>query len=200
VLVTAACVAVVFVPQSIVWRIATGHFLVNSYGPQSFDWLHPHFIETLFWFKPHGLLPYAPVLMLAFIGLGVAWWRRRDIAFPVTVALVPFWYTIASWWQWSYAASFGHRGFIDILPLLAIPMTYLLSLAEGRVVRGATIAAAGLLTAVTCTLMLAYWQYNVSGDGINPGGYFTILRHPSRVLGPPSIPSWMQPLITNARR
>ena len=28
-------------------------------------------------------------------------------------------YLIASWWDWQFGASYGHRGFIDVLPLLA---------------------------------------------------------------------------------
>lgn len=191
---------IVFIPQSITWHIATGHWLTWSYHPgQSFDFLHPHLIETLFWFNPHGLLPYAPVLVFAFIGLGVAWVRTRDIALPVTVAFLPFWYIIASWYDWSYSSGFGHRGFIDILPLLAIPMAYLFSSLRGRVLRGVTTAVAVLLTGVTCALMLAYFQYRMSGSGIDPGGYFALLRHPSRVLGPPDIPSWLAPLLQHGR-
>jgi hypothetical protein len=195
-----ACMVVVFIPQSITWYIATGHWLVNSYSGESFDFLHPRLIESLFWFNPHGLLPYAPVLVLAFIGLGVAWARRRDIALPVTVAFVPLWYTIASWYDWSYAASFGHRGFIDILPLLALPMAYLLSLMRTRVLRLAAICGVGILTAVTCALMLAYWQYKISGGGIDAGGYFALLRHPHRLFGPPDFPSWFTPLVQHGRR
>ena len=29
-------------------------------------------------------------------------------------------YVIASWWDWQFGASYGHRGFVDVLPLLAL--------------------------------------------------------------------------------
>ncbi|HEX2454570.1 MAG TPA: hypothetical protein VHI99_12775, partial [Vicinamibacterales bacterium] len=29
-------------------------------------------------------------------------------------------YLIASWWDWQFGGSYGHRGFVDSLPLLAI--------------------------------------------------------------------------------
>lgn len=195
----ALCAVLVFIPQSITWHIATGHWIINSYAREAFDFLHPHLIESLFWFLPHGLLPYAPVLVFAFIGLGIAWVRRRDIALPVTVAFLPFWYLVAAWDNWSYASGFGHRGFIDILPLLAIPMAYLFSSLRGTVARAVAGTAALLLTGVTCALMLAYFQYRMSGSGIDVGGYLALLRHPSRLLGPPQIPSWLAPLLQHGR-
>lgn len=194
-LLVAAAVVAAFVPQSITWYIATGRWVTNSYTGYPFDFLHPHLLDSLFSFYPQGLLPYAPVLALALIGLGIAWVRRRDIALPVTAAFVPFWYLISSWYDWSYSAGFGHRGFIDILPLLALPMAYFFSLMRTRAMRVAATCLAGALTAVTCALMLAYWQYRISGSGIDVTGYFTILRHPSRLLGPPDFPSWMAPLL-----
>ena len=35
-------------------------------------------------------------------------------------------YLIASWWDWQFGASYGHRGFIDVLPLLAFGLGGLL--------------------------------------------------------------------------
>ena len=29
-------------------------------------------------------------------------------------------YLIASWWDWQFGGSYGHRGFVDVLPLFAL--------------------------------------------------------------------------------
>lgn len=193
-LAAAAAVAVlVFVPQIVTWYVATGHLLVRSYPGESFDFLHPHMLESMFALQPHGLLPYAPVLTLAFAGLAWAWVRRRDIALPVTAAFLPFWYVISSWYDWSYSQSFGQRGFIDVLPLLALPLAFLLASLRPRWLRVATVTAGGVMVGATIVLMVAYWQYRVAGNGVSWPDYVAIFRHPHLLFGPPQFPSWIGP-------
>ena len=201
VVVLVAAAAVVFAPQSIVWHIATGHWLTQPYGQDLvFNWLHPNLLGSLFSFRPHGLLPYAPVLAFAFAGLIWAWFRRRDIALPVTVAFLPFWYLVSAWYDWSFSDGFGQRAFIDILPLLALPMAFFFTSLRSRVLRTGAFGVAGLLTAVTCALMLGYWQWRIPGEGIDPPGYAAILAHPHQLIGPPQFPSWLLPTIPPDKR
>lgn len=190
----------VFAPEPITWHIATGHWFVQPYQDQGFDFLHPQLLGSLFSFRPHGLLPYAPVLVFAFGGLIWAWFRRRDIALPVTVAFLPFWYLVSAWYDWSFSDGFGQRAFIDILPLLALPMAFFFTSLRGRALRLSAFGAAGLMTAVTCALMLGYWQWRISGEGIDPPGYAAILAHPHRLIGPPQFPSWVLPIIPPDKR
>lgn len=189
----AAAAIVVFVPQSITWYIATGHWLVRSYPGESFDFLHPHLIASLLSLKPHGLLPYAPVLTLAFAGLVWAWVRRRDIALPVTAAFLPFWYIVSSWFDWSYSDAFGQRAFIDVLPLLALPFAYLLVSLRWRWLRVTAVATAGVLAGATIVLMVAYWQYRMAGDGATWTQYVSVFRYPNLLFDRPLFPSWMVP-------
>lgn len=185
--------AVAFLPQSITWYIATGHWLIRSYPGESFDFLHPHLIDSLFSMQPHGLLPYAPVLAFSFLGLGWAWLRRRDIALPVTAAFLPFWYIVSAWYDWSYQASFGQRAFIDILPLLALPFAYFLVSLPWRWLRVAAVSVAGVMVGATVILMIAYWQYRISGAGATWAEYVSVFRHPHLLFGPPQFPSWLYP-------
>jgi hypothetical protein len=39
---------------------------------------------------------------------------------PAMIFLTVNTYLIASWWDWKFGASYGHRGFVDSLSLLAI--------------------------------------------------------------------------------
>jgi hypothetical protein len=173
--VAAAATAAVLVPQVITWYLATYHLLVRPYQGFSFYFSHPHLIGSLLSFRPHGLLPYAPVLALAFGGLVAAWRWRRDLAVPVTLAFLPFWFLVASWYDWSFTAGFGDRAFNDVVPLLAIPLAYVfasLSRPRTRVLVGGVCL---VLVAVTCVQMVNHWLGPLPGSGIGPSGFFRIL-------------------------
>lgn len=182
-----ATAIVTFAPQSLVWHLATGHWLVRSYPGEPFDFLHPHLLDSLISFQPHGLLPYAPVLLFSLAGLAIAWVRRRDLAIPVTVALLLFWYLVASWWDWSFTGGFGNRAFVDALPLFAVTMALCFASVRQRVLRASAVALAAAFMGVTCAMMLAYWQGRIPLQGIDVSGYFSILQHPHRLVGPLSI-------------
>jgi small-conductance mechanosensitive channel len=173
--VVAAAAMAMLVPQVITWYLATHHPLVRPYPGESFDFSHPQLIGSLVSFQPHGLLPYAPVLALAFGGLAAAWRWRRDLALPVTVALLPFWFLVASWWDWSFTAGFGDRAFNDIVPILAVPLAFVFA----RLSRPGTRVLVGglclILVAVTCTQMVNHWLVLLPGSGIGPSGFFRIL-------------------------
>jgi hypothetical protein len=181
--------AVVLIPQLVTWRIASGHWITRPYPGEPFDFLHPHLLESLVWLEPHGLLPYAPVLAFSFIGLVIAWFRRRDIALPVTIAFLPFWYLTSAWWDWSFTAGFGDRAYIDILPLLALPMAYLFASLPGRATKAVTAVVGTVLVVVTCMLLIALWQNRLPESGIDATGYWQLLLHPLRLLGPPIAPT-----------
>ncbi len=172
------CSAVPMVPQVLTWWVATGYLIVQPYVGESFHFAHPHLLAALFSFYPHGLFPYAPSLLLAVIGVGIAWWRRREMALPVTVAFLPFWYVMSSWWDWSFSDGFGDRIFVDILPLLALPLAvFFASLRPGWLRRGAA-ALTGVLVLVTISLMVAYWRGALGGAGAPVGEYLRLVIHP----------------------
>jgi hypothetical protein len=173
--VAAAAAMAVLMPQVITWYLATHQLLVRPYPGESFYFAHPHLLGSLISFSPHGLLPYAPVLAVAFGGLLAAWRSRRDLAIPVTLAFLPFWYLIASWWDWSFTAGFGDRAFNDIVPILAIPLAFGLARVSGPRTRVLAGGVCVVLVAVTCVQMVNYWQGRLPGSGIDPAGFFRIL-------------------------
>lgn len=173
--VAASAAVAVLVPQVITWYLATHHLLVRPYPGESFYFSHPHLIDSLISFRPHGLLPYAPVLAVAFCGLAASWRSRRDLAVPVTLAFLPFWYLVASWWDWSFTSGFGDRAFNDVVPILAIPLAFAfagLARLRTRVLAG---GACAVLVAVTFVLTVNYWLARLPGDGIEPAGFFRLL-------------------------
>jgi hypothetical protein len=157
--VTSGSVATVIVlPQLWLYHRATGHWIVSSYGQLGFTFADPHLWGVL-GSVTKGAFFWAPLLLLAVAGL--AWlpaapqkWRP-----PTAAVLTVHTYIIASWWDWQFGASYGHRGFVDVYPLLAPGLA-------SAFARGGAIAwHRALLTAVVVTLcalsvfqMLQYWH------------------------------------------
>jgi hypothetical protein len=109
----------VLLPQLCYWKHLTGQWLYYSYGEEGFFFNDPKLLQLWFGFRK-GWLLYTPMMGLALLG----WWQVRRYApgwmllGPLLLAILS--YVLASWWCWWYGGSFGHRGFIDLYPLLAI--------------------------------------------------------------------------------
>jgi hypothetical protein len=161
--------------QLLVWRAGAGHWTLNPYpAGETFTFLHPHW-EALYSFDPHGLLPYAPVLLLSVAGLVPLWQRHRGWFWPVVAALGLDTYLIMSWHQWDYGDGFGHRAFVDLLPVFAIPIAALFAAGRSSRSRLALGALAGVLTLTTVLGTLSYWQGRLPHGGASPGAYLDAL-------------------------
>ena len=149
----------VVLPQlAIYWR-ATGRPIGSSYGSLGFTFLTPHLFGVLFSVQK-GLFFWAPVLLAALAGAawlpaGLRWMRA-----PSAIVLVLQTYLIASWWDWQFGASFGHRGFVDFYPLFAVGLAaFFQRVASLRSApRLAWSIAAALLCALTLFEMTLYWN------------------------------------------
>ena len=158
--VTVAVVTLLVVlPQlAIYWR-ATGRPIVSSYGSLGFAFLAPHLFGVLFSVQK-GLFFWAPLLLAALAG--AAWlpaalrWMRA----PSAIVLALQTYLIASWWDWQFGASFGHRGFVDFYPLFAVGLAaFFQRVASLRPApRLAWSIAAALLCSLTLFEMTLYWN------------------------------------------
>jgi hypothetical protein len=103
-----------------------------------------------------GLVTYAPVMLIAFIGAGMMLARRdtRRLALELLFVLVPYLLTVthfAMWWGgWSPPARF----FAPVLPLFAVPAAEAWTFARHRATRVLAIAAA-VLTLCASTVVVA---------------------------------------------
>ena len=115
-LVGGACV----LPQAALYKFATGAFIVNAYETHDmgFSFASPHLAAVLF-STQKGLFFWSPILLLSVAGaaLSSGWARRLTVPAAIVFALQT--YLVASWAQWQYGASFGHRAFTDALGLAA---------------------------------------------------------------------------------
>ena len=157
-LVPAAVATLVVMPQLWLYYRATGHWLISSYGSLGFTFDSPHLAGVLV--SPRkGLFFYAPLLLLALPGLAALPGRLRDWRAPVAVLLVVNTYLIASWWDWQFGASYGHRGFVDFYPAFALGLAVAFAyVSSRRPLRIAATCAATLLCALSLFQMLQYWH------------------------------------------
>jgi hypothetical protein len=113
----------VFLPQMIVWKIATNHFITKSYtfGIMQFNFLHPQIFKVLF-HPHHGLFIWSPILIFSVLGLWKLKGPLKSYQLPIIICLLSHLYVVSSWYIWYYGDSFGHRAFVDALGMLVLPL------------------------------------------------------------------------------
>ena len=155
---TAVTACAVVAPQLAIYYLATGRPIVSSYGALGFDFAAPHLAGVLVSVQK-GLFFWSPLLILAVAGLPMLRGRLRGFLLPaVIVAALDTW-IIASWWDWQFGGSYGHRGFIDLYPVLALGLASFFAWAAGQ--PGRRRAAATIVTlavALSIVQMLQYWN------------------------------------------
>jgi hypothetical protein len=148
---------VVIAPQLALYYQATGRMLVSSYGDLGFNWGTPRLFGVLFSVQK-GLFFWSPLLLLATAGLFLVRNRLREFLPAAVLVLAANTYVIASWWDWQFGGSYGHRGFVDMLPIFALGLAALFeSTARRPVLRGAVAVLVMLLSALSVVQMLQYW-------------------------------------------
>ncbi len=127
VLLTVIPIALIFVfLQCGVFYLETGHWFLKAYPGEGFYFFHPQFIKVLFGFQK-GWFVYTPLAAIAMTGFIPLYRQNKTVFYSFLLALLLFVYTIAAWWSWSFADSFGHRAFIDLYPVVAILLAASLS-------------------------------------------------------------------------
>ncbi|HEY3777874.1 MAG TPA: hypothetical protein VGL35_07435 [Rhizomicrobium sp.] len=171
-----AAFLVVFSLQLAYWHAATGHFLVNSYQREGFNWLRPQVLNFLFSLKK-GLFVWAPVLLIAVLGFPcfVKFDKVLGIAFLAVLSLEV--YVCSSWWSWWFGGPFGSRPFVDMMPLIAFPLAYGFEWLGGRVWRFAPVSIIVLSILLNLFLMLSYWNELLPSNVTSAGD---LLRLPAR--------------------
>jgi hypothetical protein len=168
--------ALVFSPQMMYWKYASGQFLFNSYVGESFYFGNSHVVKALFGFRK-GWLIYTPIMIFSIIGIYNLYYTHKKLVIPIVALFIIYVYVCFSWWCWWYGGSFGQRVLIDIYPILSIPLAaFLTSTAKYRLV-----FRQGIYTALTFLVFLNLFQtmqakYNIIHfDSMTKANYFEIL-------------------------
>ncbi len=157
VILAAAVAATIVLPQLLLYRWTTGHWIVDSYPEGSFSFASPHLWETLFSVE-RGVFFWSPLLLFAVAGLLVSVGWARGLVLATIAVLAADTYLMASWFMWNLGAGFGHRGYTDALSLFAVYLAafFAWSAQRPRVARTVAVVAT-LLVALSTFQMWQYW-------------------------------------------
>ncbi len=149
--------AVVFAIPYVAWELSPGKTGAWSYGAERFNFAAPELFSVLFHCNAHGVFLWNPIFLLAAIGWRFFFKRHPKLALPFLIPALLQYYIIASWWGASFGASFGHRGFFTVFPLLLPGFAALFDWLRRRRSQSLLKAgwiAVGILTAINLILML----------------------------------------------
>ena len=159
-----AVALVTFIPQLIVYQVLGGHLGPSSTVGEKLNWTAPHALQVLF-APNYGLLPWAPVVALALVGLGLLARRDRGLAVAALVAVAAQVYVAGSYATWMGASSFGQRRFVNCTVLFALGLGALIAWAiDHRVPRLVLLALAGLSIGWELGLVMQYAAFWTSAD------------------------------------
>jgi hypothetical protein len=149
---------VVVIPQLAIYYQATGRPLISSYGSLGFTFTSPHLAGVLFSVQK-GLFFWSPLLLLAMAGLPMMRGSTRAFLLPAVVIFALDTYLIASWWDWQFGGSYGHRGFVDLFPILALGLAAFFEWSARRPLRRVIVTCTGVLVvSLSAVQMLQYWN------------------------------------------
>ncbi|MDQ2809952.1 MAG: hypothetical protein M3Z04_23990, partial [Chloroflexota bacterium] len=133
-----------FTPQLIAYRVLGGRFAPSSTVGDKFNWLSPHALQVAL-DPAYGLLPWAPVILVALLGLLTLARRDRELALALAVAFLAQIYIAGAFSTWQGKSSFGQRRFVNCTVLFAVGLGAALAWAQERGVRRVWWAAAAAL-------------------------------------------------------
>ena len=150
--------------QCAYWLAITGRPVVFPYAHDWFDFGRPQFVNVLFSVRK-GLFFWSPILVLCCAGLGCLRRHAPEYLLPVLIYLPTHAYVVASWSDWAYGGSFGHRAFTEAMPAFALGLAALCSARESR--RWLVGMASGVVVCIALTqwLMVQYWRGVIPYDG-----------------------------------
>jgi hypothetical protein len=144
-----------FSPQMVVWYALYGTALALPQGPSFVQWQQPHLIDVLL-SDNHGLYTWAPILVLASIGLVTCLMRHRALALPIAVVVLLSWYVNASVADWWAGEAFGARRFLSLFPLFVLGLATWVHGASTAAARTRRVAVLSVLAAANLLLLLQY--------------------------------------------
>jgi hypothetical protein len=165
------------VPQLVLYRWATGAWLVNPYQliGQGFSVGSSLHVTDVLFSAQKGLFFWSPALLLAVLGAVVAHAWSRGIVWATAAVFAAQTLLYASWSNWQLGGSYGHRGFTDALALAAPMIASAYAWASARPRMRAIVAAfATAAVVLSIVQMIQYWIGIIPFDGTTWPQYRTL--------------------------
>jgi hypothetical protein len=152
---------------------ATGHFSASSYVNESFVWNRPMMRWVLLSYE-RGLFTYYPVVLLV-LAFGLARRTSRAFTFALLLLVLAYAARYGFWHSWYLGGGFGHRGFVELVPLMIPAIGLGLRDIRHRATRRWLLAAASAALFVPLQVMLAYWNGSFPKESVSGTDYWASL-------------------------
>jgi hypothetical protein len=180
---------IVWAPQLVFWKFASGSWFYYTYGEEGFFFGNPQVFSSLFsWRK--GWLVYTPLMLMAFAGLPLLYRKQLGLFNLTAIMLVLLIWVNASWWCWWFGGSFGNRAYIDGYGIFAFGVAALaqaMLTQRFRVLRVAFLIITGFFVYLSVFQQWQYRQGLIHYDAMTRTVYFNSLfrtTHNPKLLGP----------------
>lgn len=150
--------------QLLYWKITTGHLLIFSYRGEHFNFARPEILNVLFSVRK-GLFFWSPILLTVVPGLFYIRKSAREYFTPILLFLPLNIYVISSWHSWFYGGSFGHRAFIESIPVFALCFCSFYEGLSSFFWKRSVIFLTFCCVMLSTWLMLKYWTGVIPYDG-----------------------------------
>ena len=114
-------------------------------------WKSPRFLALLF-SSNHGLFSWTPILFFSAVGLFFFWRKFPRVGLSVLLALVAFYYFMASYPDWAGISSYGNRFFVSMTIFFVLGLALLLD-RLAPIVTSRRTAATSLAVLLSCLLL-----------------------------------------------
>ncbi|MCC6999743.1 MAG: hypothetical protein IT370_34390 [Deltaproteobacteria bacterium] len=177
----AAAALLVFLPQMLAWRSLYGSWLTVPQGPGFMRWGESRWVETVFSSR-NGLLPYAPILVLAFVGFGVLIRRHRRVGLSLLAIVFAQAYVNGAVWDWWAGGSFGGRRYDAAMVAFSLGLAHGVDAARlllERRPRATAMGAIGLVAlafvALNCEAVRQKDAWTVTHGAVSMRGHYAAL-------------------------
>ncbi|MEY4604486.1 MAG: hypothetical protein RIT43_1778 [Bacteroidota bacterium] len=160
-----SCIAIVSL-LPLIWFWQTGNFVVYSYGEETFDFLHPHFLAFLFSFEKGWLLWSPAIFLMLILSVLILFKKDSRLVLGLFIPLLLVVYVLSSWWCWTYGDGFGQRPMIEFLPFIVL----VFGMALLKFKEGTRMLYLSLFTPLICLSLFQGFQFH---EGILKGGSTT---------------------------
>jgi len=108
--------------------------------------------------------------------LAAAWAVRRTrlAAAAFTLLILTYATLYGFWWSWKLGAGFGHRGFVELMPVAGVLFVAALATMNARG-RAIIVAGAAVCTLLTINFMIGIWTYSLPMDQTDPTTYWAFV-------------------------
>jgi hypothetical protein len=162
-------------PQFAVGTYYLGAPWANTHWGTIFLWTHPRLFSVLFSVK-RGWWFWTPIAAIGCAGLVAGLWGKyRWFCGLSLVSIGGTVYLVAAWVDWAMGASFGHRGFVDCLPVLAVGIGLLLQRSSARPLLAGLLS---LLVVWNLFLTWAHWNGYIGAYGATTRSIVRLMRLP----------------------